>query len=71
MDVLASAAVLEAMDISAENSGGMAAGAADGNAEHADMVKAAANLSNHGKRAGLVAPMVVTGLFTLYKRVSL
>ena len=38
MDVLASAAVLEAVDISTESSGGMAAGAAGGNVEHADML---------------------------------
>ena len=49
MDVLASVAVLEAMDISAESGGGMAAGAADGNTEHADMLKAAANLSTMEK----------------------
>ena len=44
MDVLASAAILEIMDISADNSGGMAAGAAYGNVEHANMIKAAANV---------------------------
>ena len=49
MDVLASAAVLEAMDISAESSGGMAAGAPYSNVEHADMLKAAANLSTMEK----------------------
>ena len=45
MDVLASAAVLEAMDISAEHSGGMAAGAPDGNVEHAAALTAAARWS--------------------------
>ena len=54
MDVLASAAVLEVMDISAESSGGMAAGAADGNAEHADMLNAAANLSTMEKESEAV-----------------
>ena len=49
MDVLASAAVLEAMDISAEISGGMAAGAPDGNLEHADALTAAANVSTVNK----------------------
>ena len=39
MDVLASAAILEIIDISADNSGGMAAGAAYVNVEHANMIK--------------------------------
>ena len=45
MDVLASAAVLEAMDISAENSDGTAAGAPDGNVEHTNTMKATTNVS--------------------------
>ena len=49
MDVLASAAVLEAMDISAGDSGGMAAGAADGNVEHTNTLKAAIDMSAVGK----------------------
>ena len=49
MDVLASAAVLEAMDISAGDSGGMAAGAADGNVEHTNTLKAATDMSAVGK----------------------
>ena len=44
MDVLASAAIFEAMDISAADSSGTAAGAADGNAEPIDMLKAAADV---------------------------
>jgi hypothetical protein len=49
MDVLASAAILEAMDISATDSGGMEAGAPDGNVEHANMLCAAANVSTMEK----------------------
>jgi hypothetical protein len=49
MDVLASAAMLEGMDISTASSGGMAAGAADGNLEHTDMLMAAVDVSMVGK----------------------
>ena len=45
MDVLASAAMLEGMDICSAGSGGMAAAATDGNLEHIDMLKAAVDVS--------------------------
>ena len=44
MDVLASAAIFEAMDINASDGGGTASGAADGNAQPIDMLKAAADV---------------------------
>ena len=45
MDVLASAVILEAMDISIDGGGGMAAGAADGKAESEDTAKADSDVS--------------------------